>query len=136
MSWSFCYESDETCESCLLGKMPKSHLVQKEKEQECCLNLYIWMYMVQWVSMQRMDTLTLSHLLMTILDMVVYLMKHKSESFEKFTEFKSEVEKQSSKSIFIISRPRSRTHGNCLVLLSGSRFFETPPKNPRGTNDI
>ena len=43
----FDYESNETCESCLLGKMAKSHLVQKEKEQECCLNLYIWMYMVQ-----------------------------------------------------------------------------------------
>lgn len=41
---------------------------------------------------------------MTIADQYgyVYLMKHKSEAFEKFKEFKSEVEKESGKSIKIL----------------------------------
>ena len=39
---------------------------------------------------------------MTIAGMVVYLMKHKSEVFEKFKEFRCEVEKQTDKSIKIL----------------------------------
>ena len=36
----------------------------------------------------------------------VFLMKHKSEAFEKFKEFRSEVEKQSGKSIKILRSDR------------------------------
>ncbi|KAI5317449.1 hypothetical protein L3X38_037156 [Prunus dulcis] len=36
----------------------------------------------------------------------VYLIKHKSESFEKFEEFKNEVEKQTRKSIKILRSDR------------------------------
>ena len=39
---------------------------------------------------------------MTYQDMVVYSMKQKSESFEKFKEFRNEVEKQTGKSILTL----------------------------------
>ena len=49
----------------------------------------------------------------------LYLMKHKSESFEKFKEFLSEVEKQTGKSIKILRSDRggeylSADFKNCL----------------------
>ena len=42
----------------------------------------------------------------------VYLMKHKSESFEKFKEFKSEVEKQTSKSSLTLRSNRGEEYLN------------------------
>ena len=49
--------------------------------------------------MQNEVFCTSSHLLMILVDMDVYLMIHKSKSFEKFKEFKNEVQNQLGKSI-------------------------------------
>jgi uncharacterized membrane protein len=50
------------------------------------------------------DILISLHLLMIILDIYtyVYLIKHKSESFERFKEFINKIEKQTENSIKII----------------------------------
>ena len=42
----------------------------------------------------------------------VYLMKHKFESFEKFKEFKSEVENQTGKSILTLRSDRGEEYLN------------------------
>ena len=47
---------------------------------------------------------------MITLDMVVYLMKRKSEAFEKFKEFRAEVENQLGKRIKAIRSDRGREY--------------------------
>ena len=41
-------------------------------------------------------------MLSTTMHQYVYLMKHKSEAFEKFKEFRHEVEKQTDKSVKVL----------------------------------
>jgi len=67
-------------------------------------------------------------------DLDVYLMKYKSESFKKFKEFRSEVEKQTSKSIKILrsdqgSEYLSSEFLNCLK--NGIISQWTPPGTPQ-----
>lgn len=45
----FDYESQETCESCLLGKMTKASFVGHGERAKTFWNLYILMYVDQWV---------------------------------------------------------------------------------------
>ena len=64
------------------------------------------MYVALSMSLLEAVIGTSLHLLMTSVDMVVYLMTHKSESFEKFKAFKNEVQNQLGKSIKILRSDR------------------------------
>ena len=94
---SFDYESYDTCESCLKGKMSKSPFNKKGEHAKETLELIHsdvcgpmsrggYLYFVTFID----DYSRYGY---------VYLMKYKSETFEKFKEFKAEVEKQLGKSI-------------------------------------
>jgi hypothetical protein len=48
----------------------------------------------------------------------VYLMKHKSELFERFKEFRNEVEKQTEKSIKILQLDQGGEYLSCISRLS------------------
>ncbi|KAL8136073.1 hypothetical protein AgCh_010609 [Apium graveolens] len=83
----FDFESYPTCESCLLGKMTKSPFSGHGERAADLLGLMI------------------------DLDSDMCMMKHKSEAFEKFKEYKYEVEKQTKHSIITL---RSDRGGECL----------------------
>ena len=97
---SFNYESYDTCESCLRGKMPKTPFNKKGERATGTLELIHldvcglmstharggYLYFVSFID----DYSRYGY---------VYLMKYKSETFEKFKEFRAEVKKQLGKSI-------------------------------------
>ena len=97
---SFDFESYEACESCLLGKMTKAPFTGKGERASDLLGL------IHSDVCGPLSTLARGgfRYFITFTDDFsrygyVYLMKHKSESFEKFKEFKNEVENQLGKSI-------------------------------------
>ena len=97
---SFDYESYDTCESCLLGKMTKTPFSGKGERAVALLDL------VHTDVCGLMSTHARGgyDYFITFIDDYsrfgyVYLMKYKSEAFEKFKEFRNEVEKQLGKSI-------------------------------------
>ena len=89
-----------TCESCLTGKMTKSPFKKKGERSNGLLEL-IHSDVCGPMSISARDgfryfiTFTDDHSRYGY----VYLMKHKSESFEKFKEYKNEVENQLDKRI-------------------------------------
>ena len=97
---SFDYESYDSCESCLKGKMSKSPFNKKGERAKETLELMHSDVCGPMSTQARGDYLYF----ITFIDDYsrygyVYLMKYKSETFEKFKEFKAEVEKQLGKSI-------------------------------------
>ena len=97
---SFDYESFDICESCLLGKMTKLPFKGKGERVDRLLNLIhndvcgpifvhakgVFVYFITFIY----DYSQYGYL---------YLMRYKSKAFEKFKEFKNEVEKQLRRSI-------------------------------------
>ncbi|KAL8115814.1 hypothetical protein AgCh_022349 [Apium graveolens] len=90
----FDFESYPTCESCLLGKMTRSPFSGHEERAADFLGL-VHTDVCGPISTQAMGGF--SYFITFIDDRsrfgYVYLMKHKSEVFEKFKEYKHEVEK-------------------------------------------
>jgi hypothetical protein len=97
---SFDFESYETCESCLLGKMTKAPFTGFPERASDLLEL------VHTDVCGPMSTTARGgfQYFITFTDDFsrygyVYLMKHKSKTFEKFKEFQNEVENQCGKKI-------------------------------------
>jgi transposase InsO family protein len=97
---SFDFESYETCQACLLGKMtkvPSSGFLERASD------------LLELIHMDVRGPMSTTarggyQYFITFTDGLsrygyVYLMKHKSETFEKFKEFQSEVENQHGKKI-------------------------------------
>ena len=100
---SFDYESYDTCESCLLGKMTKSPFSGKGERASELLGLIHSDICGPMTTQARGGFLYF----VTFIDDhsrfgYLYLMKYKSEVFEKFKEFRHKVEKQLGKSIKIL----------------------------------
>ena len=97
---SFDLESFDTCESCLRGKMTKSSFSKQGERASDLLGL-IHTDVCGPLSTSARDGYSY---FITFTDDFsrydyVYLMRHKSETFENFKEFKNEVQKQLGKSI-------------------------------------
>ena len=104
---SFDYESFDTCESCLLGKMTKTPFTGKG-ERSTELSSLIHTDVCGPMSTQARNGF--SYFLTFTDDHSrygnVYLLKYKSEVFEKFKEYKSEVENQLRQSIKVLRSDR------------------------------
>jgi hypothetical protein len=97
---SFDFESFETCESCLLGKMTKAPFIGLSERASDLLEL------IHTDVCGPMSTTARGgfQYFITFTDDFsrygyIYLMRHKSESFEKFKEFQNEVQNQLGKTI-------------------------------------
>jgi hypothetical protein len=95
---SFNFESFDTCESCLLGKMIKSPFTSQSEGASDLLGLIHidlcgpMSYVVRG-GLQYFFTFTDKFSRYGY----IYLMRHKSESFKKFKEFQNEVQNQLDK---------------------------------------
>ena len=90
------YESVDACEPCLMGKMTKT-LFSRTMERATDLLEIIHIDVCGLMNIEAHDRY---HYFMIFTDDLsryeyIYLMKHKSETFEKFKEFQSEVKKSS-----------------------------------------
>jgi hypothetical protein len=90
---SFDFESFNTCESCLLGKMTKASITGQSERASDLLGLIHTDVCGPMSSVARGGF----QYFITFIDdfsryRYIYLMRHKSESFEKFKEFKNEVQ--------------------------------------------
>ena len=97
---SFDLESFETCESCLLGKMTKAPFTRHSERASDLLGLIHTDVCGPISSISRGGY----QYFITFTDEFsrygyIYLMRHKSESFEKFKLFKNEVQNQLGKNI-------------------------------------
>ena len=96
-----------TCESCLQGKMTKSPFKSKGERAKELLELIHTDVCGPFSTLARGG---FEYFITFTDDMsrygYLYLMKYKSESFEKFREFKNEVENQTGKSIKILRSDR------------------------------
>ena len=104
---SFDFESFETCEACLLGKMTKTPFTGHSERASELLEL------VHTDVCGPMSTTARGgyQYFITFTDDFsrygyVYLMKHKSETFEKFKEFQNEVQTQRDKKIKLLRSDR------------------------------
>src|SRR3989337_4528933 len=101
------FGSFETCESCLLGKMTKSPFTKSCERASELLEL-----IHSDVSGPMSTTARGGYqYFVTFTDDLsrygyIYLMRHKSETFEKFKEFQNEVENQLSKTIKLLRSDR------------------------------
>jgi uncharacterized protein YuzB (UPF0349 family) len=96
----FDYESIETCESCLLGKMTKAPFVgQSEKASELLglVHTHVCGPMNSTASGDFQYFITFTDDLSRYI--YIYLMRNKAESFEKFKEFQNEVQNHYDKTI-------------------------------------
>ena len=101
------FESFETCESCLLGKMTKTTFFGTMERATNLLEI-IHTDVCSPMSVEARDGY---HYFLTFTDDLsrygyIYLMKHKSETFEKFKEFQSEVENHRNKKIKFLQSDR------------------------------
>ena len=133
---SFDLKSDDRCESCLLGKMTKSPFTGSCERGEEVLDLVH----TDVCGPFRSATRDGKRYYVTFTDDFsrygyVYLIKHKSETFEVFKEFQNEVENQLGKKIKVL---RSDRGGEYLSI----EFFDhlrdcgivsqlTPPRTPQ-----
>jgi hypothetical protein len=97
---SFDFESFDTCESCLLGKMTKSSFTGSIERASDLLGLVHTDVCGPMISVARRGF----QYFITFTDDFsrygyIYLMRHKSESFEKFKKIQNEVQNQLSKTI-------------------------------------
>jgi hypothetical protein len=97
---SFHFESFETCESCLFGKMTKAPFTAHSERVSDLLGLVHTDVCGTMSSIARGGF----QYFITFTDDFsrygyIYLMRHKSESFEKFKEFQNEVQNQLGKTI-------------------------------------
>ena len=101
------FESFETCESFLLGKMTKSPFAKS------CKRAYELLELIHSDVCGPMSTTARGgyQYFVTFTDDLsrygyIYLMRHKSETFEKFKEFQNEVENQLGKTIKLLRSDR------------------------------
>ena len=97
------YESFDTCEPCLMGKMTKTPF---SGTMERATNLLEIIHTDVCTPMS-VKARSKYHYFLTFTEDLgkygyVYLMKHKSETFEKFKEFLSEVENHRNKKIKLL----------------------------------
>ena len=95
------YESLDACEPCLMGKMTKTPFSGKMERATELLEI-IHMDVCGPMSVEARGRY---RYFLTFTDVLsrygyIYLMKHKSETFEKFKEFQSEVENHRNKKSF------------------------------------
>jgi hypothetical protein len=133
---SFDLRSDDTCESCLLGKMTKSPFTGFCERGEGLLDLIH----TDVCGPFRSATRDANRFYVTFTDDYsrygyIYLIKHKSETFEKFKEFKQEVENQLERKIKML---RSDRGGEYLSIEFHDYLKEcgivsqlTPPRTPQ-----
>ena len=94
------YESFDTCEPCLMGKMTKTPFSgTMERATDLMEIIHTNVY-----GPMSVDAHGGYRYFLTFIDYLnryeyTYLMKHKSETFEKFKEFQSEVENHRNKKI-------------------------------------
>jgi hypothetical protein len=133
---SFDFETFDTCESCLLGKMTKAPFTGHSERASDLLGL------VHTDACGPMNSIARGgfQYFITFTDDFsrygyIYLMSHKSESFEKFKEFQNEVQNQLGKTIKFL---RSDRGGEYLSLEFGDHFQQcgivpqlTPPGTPQ-----
>jgi hypothetical protein len=97
---SFDFESFYTCESCLLGKMTKAHFTGQSERASDLLGL---VHIDVCGPMSSMARGGFQYFISFTDDFsrygYIYLMRHKSKSFEKFKEFQNEVQNQLDKTI-------------------------------------
>src|SRR5215216_5267887 len=101
------YESFDTCEPCLMGKMTKTPL-SRTKEQAADLLDIIHIDVYSPMSVEACGGY---RYFITFTDDLsrygyIYLMKHKSEDFEKFKEFQNEAQNQLGKKIKFLRSDR------------------------------
>jgi transposase InsO family protein len=104
---SFDLKSDDVCESCLLGKMTKSPFSGTFERGKDLLDIIHTDVCGPFRSATKNDY----RYYVTFTDDFsrygyVYLIRHKSDTFEKFKEFKHEVENQLGKSIKVLRSDR------------------------------
>ena len=130
------HESIPTCQSCILGKMTKSPFVGQSERAADLLGIIHSDVCGPFNEMARGNF----HYFITFTDDLsrygfVYLMKHKSESFEKFKEFKAEVENQLGKNIKALRSDRGgeylSTEFGDFLKASGIISQLTPPSTPQ-----
>ena len=137
---SFDFKLFDTCESCLLGKMTKNPFTHKDERANDLLGLVPIDVCRPFSTSARGGYL---YFITFTNDFsrygFVYLMRHKFESFEKFKEFKSEVQNQLGKNIKVFWSNRS---GEYLSQEFDNHLKEceivtqlTPPRMPQW-NDV
>ena len=130
------YEFYDTCESCLKGKMTKTPFAGQGVRVSELMGL------VHTDVCGPMSTSTMNGFsyFITFTDDYsrygyVFLMKHKSEAFERFKEFRNEVEKQTCKSIKTLRSDRCGEYlsGDFLAYLRENGILSqvTPPYTPQ-----
>ena len=97
------YESLDACEPCLMGKMTKTPFSGTMERATDLLEIIH----TDVCSSMSVEARGRYHYFLTFTDdlrryVYIYLMKHKSETFEKFKEFQSEVENHRNKKIQIM----------------------------------
>ncbi|KAI3524446.1 hypothetical protein L1887_03101 [Cichorium endivia] len=107
---SFDLKSDDVCESCLFGKMTKSPFKRSFERGEGLLDIIH----TDVCSPLRTTTKDGTRFYVTFTDDFsrdgyIYLIKHKSDTFEKFNEFKNEVENQLGRKIKMLRSDRGVT---------------------------
>jgi hypothetical protein len=133
---SFDFESFDTCESCLHGKMTKASFTGQSERTSDLLGLVHTDVCGPMSSVARGDF----QYFITFTDDIssygyIYLMRHKSESFEKFKEFQNKVQNQLGKTIKFL---RSDHGGENLSLEFSDHLKQcgivpqlTPPGTPQ-----
>ena len=100
------YESFDTCEPCLMGKMTKTLFSGTMKRANDLLEIIH----TDVCGPMSVEARRVSFFLTFTDDLsrygYIYLMKHKSETFEKFKEFQSEVENHCNKKIKFLQSDR------------------------------
>ena len=104
---SFDLRDDDVCESCLLGKMTKSPFTGTCERSEGLLDLI----RTDVCGPFKTATRDANRFHVSFTDDYsrygyIYLIKHKSETFEKFKEFKQEVENQLGRKIKMLRSDR------------------------------
>ena len=94
------YQTFDTCEPCLMGKMTKTPFFGRMERANDLLEIIH----IDVCSPMSVEARGRYHYFLTFTDDLsrygyIYLMKHKSETFEKFKEFQSEVENQHDRKI-------------------------------------
>ena len=129
------YESLDACEPCLMGKMTKTLFSETMKQATDLLEI-IHTDVCGPINIEARDKY---HYFLIFTDDLsryeyIYLMKHKSETFEKFKEFQSEVENHRNKKIKFL---RSDRRGEYLSYEFGLQLKQceivsllTPPGTP------
>ena len=130
------YESYKTCESCLKGKMTKSPFIGTGERASELLGL---VHTDVCGPMKIQAKGGYSYFITFTDDMsrygFLYLMKHKSESFEMFKRFRSEIEKQTGNSIKVLRSDRGGEYlsENFIDYLRENGILSqwTPPGTPQ-----